>query len=79
MTTAAKQLLDKVMELDEADRVEFVERLWDAVEPITGAEYDSAWGAEIERRLADIDSGKAKMIPAEEAIRRIRERAGCDD
>jgi putative addiction module component (TIGR02574 family) len=35
-------------------------------------EVESAWADEIARRIADIDSGRVKTIPAEEAERMIR-------
>jgi len=78
MTATAKQVLEQAMALDEGDRVELIGRLSESLEARTDAEYVDAWGAEIKSRLDDIDSGRAKMIPAEEAIRIIRERAGCD-
>jgi putative addiction module component (TIGR02574 family) len=35
-------------------------------------EVEAAWGDEIARRIADIDSGRVKTIPSEEAERMIR-------
>jgi putative addiction module component (TIGR02574 family) len=35
-------------------------------------EVEAAWGDEIARRIADIDSGRVKTIPADEAERMIR-------
>lgn len=35
-------------------------------------EIEEAWAAEIERRIADIESGRVALIPAEEAIARAR-------
>jgi len=35
-------------------------------------EVEAAWSDEIARRIADIDSGRVKTIPAEEAERMIR-------
>ena len=67
------------MALDEDDRVELIDQLSDTLEPSTDPEYVAAWEAEIKARLDDIDSGRAKMIPAEETIRLIRKQAGCDD
>ena len=36
------------------------------------AEAEAAWEEEIKRRIADIDSGKAKLIPAEEVFAEVR-------
>ena len=35
-------------------------------------EVEAAWSQEIARRIADIDSGRVKTVPAEEAERMIR-------
>lgn len=35
-------------------------------------EIESAWAAEVERRIEDIESGRAKLIPAAESIARAR-------
>jgi hypothetical protein len=35
-------------------------------------EVEAAWGEEIARRIADIDSGRVKTIPSAEAERMIR-------
>ena len=35
-------------------------------------EVEAAWKEEIARRIADIDSGRMKTIPADEAERMIR-------
>jgi putative addiction module component (TIGR02574 family) len=35
-------------------------------------EVEAAWSSEIARRIADIDSGRVKTIPSEEAERMIR-------
>jgi putative addiction module component (TIGR02574 family) len=33
---------------------------------------DAAWDAEIKRRIAEVESGTAKLIPAEEVFARLR-------
>ena len=37
------------------------------------AEVEEAWAAEVERRLAEVESGRATLVPAEQAIRRARQ------
>jgi len=36
-------------------------------------EIDDAWAAEVERRLAEIESGQVALVPAEKAIQRARQ------
>jgi len=35
-------------------------------------EIENAWAAEVERRLEEIESGRAKLIPAADSIARAR-------
>lgn len=36
-------------------------------------EIDEGWGAEVERRLAEVESGQVALVPAEKAIQRARQ------
>ena len=36
------------------------------------AEIEEAWAVEIERRIAEVESGAVKVIPIEEALARVR-------
>jgi putative addiction module component (TIGR02574 family) len=40
-------------------------------EEISTAELDSAWGAEIERRIDELDSGSVQAVPLEEVLARM--------
>ena len=57
MTATAKQLLDQVMSLDERDRVELADMIYESVGPRTDHEYVEAWSAEIASRIAAHKSG----------------------
>ena len=37
---------------------------------------DEAWGREIDRRIAELESGKVKGIPAEEVFAEVRKTVG---
>jgi putative addiction module component (TIGR02574 family) len=43
--------------------------------PPVGGEDDAAWSEEIARRIADIDSGRVKTIPSEDAWKIINGQA----
>lgn len=45
-------------------------------EELTREEWEADWADEINRRVEEIRSGKAKMIPGEEVHRRLREKYG---
>ena len=36
------------------------------------SEVDEAWAAEIERRIADVESGTVQVIPVAEALAQVR-------
>ncbi|MBN9522636.1 addiction module protein [bacterium] len=45
-------------------------------ENLTREEWEAAWAEEINRRVADIDAGRVKMIPAEEVMARLKAKYG---
>jgi putative addiction module component (TIGR02574 family) len=75
----AQQIIDSALLLPLADREHILHVLQDSVideqidhgpeEPAD--EVEAAWGEEIARRIADIDSGRVKTIPSEEAWKMI--------
>ncbi len=67
MTQAATELLNAVIALPEPDRAEVVESLNEVVEPPEG--LHPAWGPELRRRAAQLDSGEVVGIPYEEVRR----------
>ena len=69
MTQAATELLNAVLALPEPDRAEFAELLAASVGPAAG--LHSAWGPELRRRAAQLDSGEVKGIPHEEVMRKM--------
>ena len=75
MARNAADLLDEALDLPAQDRArlagELLKSLDDAEEVLDQAVYDAAWGAEIERRLREIDTGAVQAVPWSEARRRI--------
>lgn len=45
-------------------------------EVLTQEEWEAAWVEEVERRMADMDSGKDVGVPWEEVQRRMKEKYG---
>ena len=71
MTTLVDELSQRALELRPEERVRLAERLLATVHEVD-AEVDAAWDEEIKRRLAEIDNGTAKLIPAEEVFAEVR-------
>jgi putative addiction module component (TIGR02574 family) len=75
MTVAAqKQVVEKALALPKKARAQLAQQLWESLEPaaekISRKEWNQAWKAELEKRIADVDSGKVKCIPYAEARKR---------
>lgn len=79
MTELAEHLKGQLRQLPKEGRAELACFLLSSLddEPLTEeeqCEVDEAWEKEIARRVAEIESGKAKMIPAEEVFARMRKK-----
>jgi putative addiction module component (TIGR02574 family) len=71
VTEEATKLLKKALTLPVAERAELAGSL---IESLDGAEDESvaaAWDQEIARRMAELDSGRAKPVTLEQARRRL--------
>lgn len=66
MSTLVEELSVRAKTLPAEDRVRLVEELLDSLQGEPDAEAEGAWDREIERRVAEIESGAAKLVPAEE-------------
>jgi putative addiction module component (TIGR02574 family) len=71
MTTLVDELSQKALELPAEERVRLAEKLLATVHEVD-PEVEAAWDVEIQRRLAEIDTGSAKLIPAEEVFAEVR-------
>ena len=67
-----RALEKEVLELPPRSRVRFAEKLIESVDDFTSKEVECAWSEEIGRRVNEIESGKAKGIPASEAMSKAR-------
>jgi putative addiction module component (TIGR02574 family) len=61
-------------ELSERERATLAGLLIESLEGDPDPDVEAAWLAEIERRVADVDSGRVKTIPWEEVRRRLLDR-----
>jgi len=69
MSETATKLLEQLLELPEAERLQIAERLQDSFADTEGGELtdDPAFQAELQRRLDSIADGTAELIPWEQA------------
>ncbi len=71
MANLFEELSAQARALPAADRVRLAEELLAKVHEPEG-EVEAAWDEEIRIRIADIDAGTAKLIPAEEVFAQVR-------
>jgi putative addiction module component (TIGR02574 family) len=76
MPTLVEELSARAKTLSAEDRARLAEELLESLDQEPESEVEAAWDREIERRVAEVEAGTAKLIPAEdvhaEASRLIR-------
>ena len=74
MSIAAKKIIDEVLLLPTDARVNLVEQLLMSLNLPTRPEVDRLWAKEAERRIAQIEKGKVKLLPGEKVFSDIRKK-----
>lgn len=74
MSRTYEDLLSEAARLPEQDRATLAGFLIESLEGPSDSDVDALWAAEIERRVADIDSGRETSVPWEEVRQRLLER-----
>ena len=60
MASPFEQVAEQALSLTARERLRLATELLESVEPRGEADVERAWEEEIQRRIADIDSGKAR-------------------
>lgn len=71
MPTEVEMLEAEAMKLTPEQRARLADRLISSL--FQDAEVEEAWATEVERRIAEIEAGRAPVIPAADAIARARD------
>lgn len=66
MPTVVEELSARAKSLPVEDRARLAEELLDSLHDGADADAEAAWDREIERRVAEIEAGTVKLVPAEE-------------
>ena len=75
MNWPVPEVFDAALALPEDDRAKLAEKLVESLDGDVSADAEDAWAAEIERRLAKIDAGQAKLLSMEDAVARLHRAA----
>ena len=71
MTKSTEAVLADALRLDPKSRAELATELLASLDGPGDPDAEAAWAAEIERRVATIEAGTAKLEPWEQVKRRI--------
>ena len=72
MSLQLQEVVNKALNLSPEERAELAYELILSLDDTRDKEVETAWDAEIERRVREIKSGKAKGRPAEDILAEIR-------
>ena len=76
MPRKISEIVEEARQLPYGDRAELIEQLIADTAKDIDPQIEKAWGDEALRRLAEIESGKGKLIPGDEAMARVRKSIG---
>jgi putative addiction module component (TIGR02574 family) len=68
MSAQFDRLKTEALKLSAEERAELADRLLASL--FENEEIEEEWAVEVKRRIAEIESGRAKLVPAAEAIAR---------
>lgn len=74
MPTLVEELSARAMTLSVEDRARLAEELLQSLVQESESEVEAAWDREIERRVAEVEAGTVKLIPAQEVHAEVRGR-----
>jgi len=74
MAKSARELFEEAMRLDPKERATLMRLLVDSLDGESEEGAEAAWKAEIERRIAELDSGQVEAVPWEELRARLYQR-----
>ena len=73
MSDLTEELVQNARALPPEDRARLAEELLASLHEKGDSGVEAAWDEEIRRRIAEIESGTAKLIPADEVFAEIRQ------
>jgi len=72
MPTTNDRVIDEALSLPSNVRLSLVEKLLTSLNLPIDKEINRLWAEEAERRVSQIEEGKAKLVPGEEVFAKIR-------
>ena len=72
MPDLVTELSQRARELAPEDRARLAEELLASLEGDLEPAVDAAWDEELRKRIAEVESGAVKLVPADEVFARVR-------
>jgi putative addiction module component (TIGR02574 family) len=76
MTSTNDRVVEEALSLPSDVRISLIEKLLTSLNLPVDEEIDRLWAEEAERRVSQIEEGKAKLVPGEEVFAKIRAKHG---
>jgi putative addiction module component (TIGR02574 family) len=76
MATANDRVTEEALSLPADARLNLVEKLLSSLNLPVDEEIERLWAAEAERRVSQIETGDAKLVPGEKVFSKIRAKHG---
>jgi len=70
MDTELEKIEAQALRLGPGERAALAQRLLSSLDE--DLEIEQAWAKEVERRIAEVESGAVQLIPIDEALARVR-------
>jgi putative addiction module component (TIGR02574 family) len=77
MSTSVRELFRQASELDEHDRAVLAGMLLESLEHEVDEQVESAWQAEIARRLTELDAARVECVPWDEVKAKLMRHTGA--
>jgi len=74
MARSAQELFEEAMTLDAQERATLMRLLIESLDAESDEGVEDAWRVEVERRMAELDSGAVETVPWEELRARLYRR-----
>lgn len=74
MARSARELFEEAMRLAPEERAALIRLLIDTLDAESEEGAERAWRVEVERRIAELDSGEVEAVPWEELRARLYQR-----
>jgi len=76
VTTAAEKVKEQALQLSETERAEIAHLLIASLDDKFDQDAETAWDAELDRRVKEIEEGRVRGRPAESVLAEIRAKYG---